>query len=101
MPKVDLTKYAGREQAYVKHRLLEEYLSQWGYKVGSSWDSLVYVDGFAGPWGSKDENFSDSSFGIATRVLNQVVSGLRQARDVHGLCLFVEKKPDAFAKLQA
>jgi three-Cys-motif partner protein len=100
MPKVDLTKYAGREQAYVKHRLLEEYLSHWGYKVGSSWDSLVYVDGFAGPWESKDQNFADSSFGIATRVLNQVVSGLREARNVRGLCLFVEKKPDAFAKLQ-
>ena len=23
-------------------------LPAWGYKVGSQWDSLVYVDGFAG-----------------------------------------------------
>jgi hypothetical protein len=54
MPKVDLSNYEGREQAYVKHYLLEKYLSRWGYKTGSKWDPLVFVDGFAGPWGSKD-----------------------------------------------
>ncbi len=30
--------------------LLEEYLPEWAYKVGSTWDSLAYVDAFAGPW---------------------------------------------------
>ena len=50
MHEVDLSAYEGREQAYIKHCLLEEYLPEWGYKVGSQWDSLVYVDGFAGPW---------------------------------------------------
>jgi len=45
MPRVDLTNYIGREQAYIKHCLLEEYLPEWAYKVGRVWDELVYVDG--------------------------------------------------------
>jgi hypothetical protein len=70
--------------------------------VGSAWDSLGYVDGFAGPWGSTDEGFADSSFGIATRVLNHAVKELQNAlnKKVRGLCVFVEKKPDAFVKLE-
>ena len=34
MPKVDFSHYEGREQAYVKHCLLDEYLPDWAYKVG-------------------------------------------------------------------
>jgi hypothetical protein len=53
MPKVELADYSGREQAYVKHRLLEEYLAPLAYKVGSAWESIVYVDAFSGPWETK------------------------------------------------
>ena len=75
MLKNHLENYIGREQAYVKHHLLEKYLSRWAYKIGSSWDLLVFVDGFAGPWGSRDKEFSDASFGIALRVLTEAVEG--------------------------
>jgi hypothetical protein len=34
MPKADLSHYQGREEAYVKHYLLEKYLPDWAYKVG-------------------------------------------------------------------
>ena len=101
MPKVDLTNYAGREHAYVKHYLLAEYLSRWAYKIGSKWDPLVFIDGFAGPWGSKDEEFKDTSFGIALSALNETVEGLSKVhRTVRGICIFVEKKPQPFLKLQ-
>jgi three-Cys-motif partner protein len=101
MPKIFLANYKGREQAYVKHYLLEKYLSRWGYKIGSKWNPLVFVDGFAGPWGAKDEGFADASFGIAIRALNDAVDGLLQKRQitVRGLCVFVEKKPKPFARL--
>jgi three-Cys-motif partner protein len=103
MPKIDLSNYeGGREQAYVKHYLLEKYLSSWGYIIGGSeWDSLVFVDGFAGPWGSKDKEFADASFGIGIRALNEVIDGLFKARQivVRGLCVFVETKPKPFARL--
>jgi hypothetical protein len=103
MPKIELTNYKGREQEYVKHCLLEKYLSQWGYIVGRGWDSLAYVDGFAGPWGAQSAAFDDASFGIATRVINEVLDGLLKThqRLIRGLCIFVEKKPNAFAKLDA
>jgi len=102
MAKVDLTNYAGREHAYIKHYLLAEYLSRWGYKIGSKWDPLVFIDGFAGPWGSKDEEFTDASFGIAIRALKEAVTGLSTInRTVRGVCIFVEKQPHAFAKLDA
>jgi hypothetical protein len=52
MPKIEFSNYeGGREQAYVKHSLLENYLGQLVYRVGQAWDAIVYVDGFAGPWG--------------------------------------------------
>jgi len=102
MPKVDLTNYHGREHAYIKHYLLSEYLPRWVYKTGSKWDPLVFIDGFAGPWGSKDEEFTDASFGIAIRALNEAIGGLsRINRNIRGLCIFVEKEPQPFAKLDA
>jgi hypothetical protein len=33
----DLDLYRGREQAYVKHFLLSEYVETWAHKVGSHW----------------------------------------------------------------
>jgi three-Cys-motif partner protein len=104
MPKVDFQLYeGGREQAYVKHCLLEDYLAQLTYKVGYAWDSIIYIDGFAGPWGTKDHEFADTSFGIAVRVLKNAVQGLLEKRGkvTRALCIFVEKKPDAFLKLDA
>ena len=104
MPKLDFSNYEGdREQAYVKHYLLEKYLSRWGYKIGSKWDPLVFVDGFAGPWGAKDEEFADASFGIAIKALNDAVDGLMKLRRraVRGVCVFVEKEPKPFARLDA
>ena len=102
MPKVDLTNYRGREHAFIKHYLLAKYLSRWGYKIGSKWDPLVFIDGFAGPWGARDEDFKDASFGIAVRSLNEAVDGLSKVnRNVHGVCIFVEKEPQPFIKLDA
>jgi len=102
MPKLDLTNYTGhgREHAYIKHYLLAKYLSRWGYKIGSKWDPLVFIDGFAGPWGSNDEEFNDASFGIAIRALGEAIDGLSKInRNVRGVCVFVEKEPQPFAKL--
>jgi three-Cys-motif partner protein len=91
MPQVDLSLYEGREQAYVKHCLLEEYLPDWGYKIGSTWDTLVFIDGFAGPWKVKSPNFDDSSFGVAVDALRRVYLGQRNhwKRDLQVLCILV------------
>jgi three-Cys-motif partner protein len=75
---VDISAYDGREQAIVKHSLLEQYLPPLGYKVQHGWDSLVLVDGFAGPWETKMSNFEDSSFAIATKTLRAVQKTIRR-----------------------
>lgn len=102
MPKVDFSAYEGREQAYIKHCLLEEYLPDWGYKVGSQWDSLVYVDGFAGPWETSSPRYEDSSFGIAVSALSHVAEGLRlnRGRNLSVNCILVEQDKHAAEKLQ-
>ena len=92
--------YSGREQAFVKHRLLGNYLPKWGYKIGSQWDTIVYVDGFAGPWGVQSEDFSDSSFGIAVDALREMRAVQRERdRDINVRCVLVEKTRSAFSKL--
>jgi len=102
MPKVDLSAYEGREQAYVKHCLLEEYLPPWAYRVGAKWDSLVYVDGFAGPWQTKHPDNLDSSFGVAFDALHQCRIGLHEkwGRDLRVEAILVEKDRTAFAHLE-
>src|SRR5258708_5674053 len=102
MLKVDLSNYEGREQAFVKHYLLERYLPDWAYKVGSRWGSLAYVDGFAGPWESKDPNHADTSFGIAVNALRNSQAGLSSKQvNLSVGSILVEKDKDAFQELNA
>jgi three-Cys-motif partner protein len=102
MSEIDLVHYEGREQAYIKHCLLNKYLSSWGFKIGSKWDPLVFIDGFAGPWGSLDKDFADASFGIAINALANAIFGLEKiGRSINAACIFVEKAPQPFSKLEA
>ncbi len=45
----DLTLYKGREQTYVKHYILEEYLGRFAHIIGWYWQTIAYVDCFSGP----------------------------------------------------
>lgn len=97
----ELENYAGREQAFVKHTFLETYLDGLLYKVGHVHDEIAYVDGFAGPWQSANEQFSDTSFGLALQKLRQVKSGLAQrGRTISVKAILVEADADAYARLQ-
>jgi three-Cys-motif partner protein len=101
MPKVDLANYTNREQSYIKHCLLEEYLPEWAYKVGSTWNELVYVDGFAGPWQTVDADYADTSFGMATQALQHCQTGLRaRGRDLRLISILVDQDKKAFEELK-
>jgi three-Cys-motif partner protein len=102
MPKVDLANYLGREQAYVKHCLLEQYLPELTYRVGQKWDSIAYIDGFAGPWQTKHPNYADSSFGVAISALRECHRGLRQThgRPISMKSILVEQRKDAYLELK-
>lgn len=97
---LDPINYRGREQAYTKHYFLDAYLDGLVYKVGRTYDEIVYVDGFAGPWQNTDEKYQDTSFGIALTKLRQVKERLkREGRDLRVRAILVEKNPDAFGRL--
>lgn len=101
MHKVEFVDYSGREQAYVKHRLLAEYLAPFAYKIGSAWDSIVYVDAFSGPWKTSRADYADSSFAIAINRLRDAQVGLAEkGKNRRIQCILVEEDEKAFAALQ-
>jgi three-Cys-motif partner protein len=66
-----------------------------------TFSNVTYVDGFSGPWETKTENFSDSSFMIAIAVLldaqKQILERTGVQRRIR--CFFSENDPEAFAQL--
>lgn len=93
--------YFGREQTKAKHFILKHYLQALAFKV-LTFSDITYVDGFSGPWETKTENFSDSSFMIAISVLQDAQKRIRERmghrRRIR--CFFSETNADAFAQLQ-
>src|ERR1700745_1657507 len=97
---VSLQNYAGREQSYVKHVFLESYLEALVFKTASAFDHIVYVDGFAGPWQSANEQFEDTSFGIALNALRRAKQTWQgSGRTVQMTALLVERDAKAFVQL--
>jgi three-Cys-motif partner protein len=97
---VSLADYAGREQSYVKHVLLESYLEKLVHKIASRYDHVAYVDGFAGPWLSANERFEDTSFGIALNALRSAkATWKRSGRDVTMSAFLVERDKAAYSRL--
>jgi three-Cys-motif partner protein len=93
--------YRGREQTYVKHLVLREYLERVAWNILSFKDDFVFVDGFSGPWKAVNEDFSDTSFGIAIERLRSVKASFAERRKHKNLrCIFVEKRSAAYKKLQ-
>ena len=96
--------YQGREQTETKHFLLRAYLYQFAFKLLSSptVESIAYVDGFSGPWNSRDVEFKDTSFYIALSVLSEVKREIEARDNVNKtvFAYFVEKNETAFEDLQ-
>lgn len=98
--------YEGREQAFVKHTPLKSYLEKLLLIIGSSARGkrhidICYVDCFAGPWRSDDEDLGDTSIGISLKTLASCQQALaRQGTSVTMRALFVEKSPGAFTRLE-
>lgn len=93
--------YEGREQGYVKHHFLAGYVGRLVMKVASSYKHVVYIDGFSGPWQSRNERFEDTSFGIALKALRDAKAQWKKTRgaDVTMTALLVEKEAGAFRRL--
>lgn len=97
----DLANYAGREQAYVKHHFLADYVERLVFKVASAYRDVVYIDGFSGPWKDQGQNFEDTSFGIALEALRKAKAEWKRIKgvDVTMTALLVERDPEAYRRL--
>jgi len=91
----------GREHVAIKHFFLRQYLGALSFKTLQSQrgaqPSFAYIDGFTGPWGAKDENYLDTSFGVALDVLKRVKARLG---NVQIRCVFCETRRKAFHDLE-
>ena len=92
--------YEGREQSWVKHEILKDYLLRLALIVGRHSDSITYIDGFSGPWNARGDKLEDASFSIALRMLRQARDQLlTQKQTVKLRCYFIEEDAAAFAQL--
>jgi three-Cys-motif partner protein len=93
--------YIGREQTFLKHRVLHEYLAAWAQKMASHGAPLWYVDCFAGPWESADTERKDTSISVALSTLNEATASWAGKKTVATSAVFVEKNGAAYAALES
>lgn len=94
--------YHGREQAFVKHHLLETYLLRLFMIIGQHQKNIRYVDCFSGPWQEGSDDLQDTSIGISLKIIQKCRERLKQmGRDVTFHALFIEKDKNSFQKLQS
>ncbi len=92
--------YTEREQSGIKHFALQHYLEAATRIIGSSWNGFSYVDCCAGPWESRSLDYSDTSFGIAVKVLKEANESLRnRGKTPQFRALLIEEKPEPFKQL--
>lgn len=93
--------YEDREQTEVKHKILARYLSAFVPIVGDWASDIVYIDCLAGPWREADPNLKDTSFSRALEVLRSTRRVLKaRGKSPTMRCLFIEKNPQSFRKLE-
>ena len=95
--------YRGREQSYIKHQFLTQYLKSAAYKILQGRSKVFnFVDAFAGPWMIREDDYTDTSFDQAIRTLE----GVRVTLGSHGISglkmrfCFCEKNDDSVARLR-
>ncbi|MCY4565892.1 MAG: three-Cys-motif partner protein TcmP [Gammaproteobacteria bacterium] len=100
---VELYKYGGREQSYIKHEFLTQYLQAAAYKTLQGRSPIFnFVDAFAGPWRVSETDYSDASFDQALQTLEAVRADLGRS-GVAGLKVrfcFCEKRAEAVDQLR-
>ena len=99
--------YKDREPALVKHTLLESYLETLVLTIGmgakgEARPEICYVDCFAGPWGSDDENLDGTSIALSLKTLASCKAKLASLGvNVRMRALFIEKDKKAVQRLSA
>jgi len=102
---MDPRDYEGREQALIKHYVLQHYLERLAFKVGGfrSGTTLNYIDGFSGPWDAVASDGGDCSPAIAMTNLaraRDTLAALPTPKPMRVRCMFVEQDAAAFTRLE-
>lgn len=98
---IDGSLYEEREQTYVKHYILSEYLALFAQIIGGGWNKVNYVDCFAGPWESRSPDLLDTSFAIALQEFRNAREQLAsRGKTVSFRCFFLESDLHAFRRLK-
>ncbi len=93
--------YKGREQAYIKHTLLETYLFKLFMIIGQTQPTISYVDCLAGPWQDASDDLSDTSIGRSLSTMKSCLESLRKKNpSVRLRALFVEKDAKKYRRLK-
>ena len=98
--------YEGREQAWVKHKLLESYLKTLLsiVAVTGRTQTITYVDCFAGPWGDESADLRNTSIAISLRIISEVSAlyGSKAGRaKLDFRAIYVEKDRSSYGRLSA
>ncbi len=98
--------YQAREQALIKHLLLQYYLEKLMLIMGAAPSGptgaeLCYVDCFAGPWQDDSEALESTSIAISLRTLESCRRKLEAiGRRVKMRALYIEENAAAYARLE-
>ena len=85
--------YKGKEQSFIKHRLLETYLERLFMIIGQHESRIRYIDCFAGPWKTESDNLKDTSISISLDIMKGCHESLKKrGKNVQFKALFIEKK---------
>ena len=96
--------YKGREQAWIKHQLLESYLEKLVLIVGAAAKKqgsieICYVDCFSGPWGTSE--LESTSIAVSLRTMAKCKQKLAQLGvDATMRALYIERDDQAYANLK-
>ncbi|MDD2883163.1 MAG: three-Cys-motif partner protein TcmP [Rhodoferax sp.] len=107
IPQIIPDAYIDREQALVKHKLLEAYLEKMILIIGMSAKrersvEIGYVDCFAGPWGDESESMAGTSIAISLQTMDSCRNKLADMGVQANIrALYIEKSPRAFNRLNA
>lgn len=99
--------YDGREQAWIKHQLLESYLEKLLLIISMSARSqgnveICYVDCFAGPWGDDSEQMEGTSIAISMRTMAMCKQKLAEyGVNVTMRAMYIERDKRAFGRLSS
>ncbi len=94
--------YKGKEQTYIKHTLLNNYLYRLFMIIGQYEDSISYVDCFAGPWQEDSDDLRATSIAISLNIMKKCQEGLSQrGKNVQFRALYIEKDKESFDKLKS